>query len=204
MLNKQKLLDIYKDSQSIQQTLSGLYDKLVAELKSQSIYSDLTLIGCLATIRVEVGRNYQPIPEYASGQAYEFRKDLGNIYAGDGVKYKGRGYIQITGRSNYQIYGDYIGVDLINNPDLALDSQNAVKILVKYFKDRHINNLCSQKDWERVRRAVNGGLNGYDVFINIINQFLPLIEPDLMVDKESIRNEIKLLTDKINELVKQL
>ena len=50
---------------------------------------------------------------------------------------------------------------LINNPDLALDPQNAVKIAVKYFKDRHINNLCEQKDWERVRRAVNGGLKKF-------------------------------------------
>lgn len=202
MVNKQKLLAIYKDRPEVQETVSKLYDKLCHELKAWGIYSDLTFIGLLATIRVEVGRSYQPIPEYASGQAYEFRKDLGNIFPGDGVKYKGRGLIQITGRDNYRIYGQFFGIDLENNPDLALDLEVSVKIAVKYFLDRDINTFCNRKDWERVRRAVNGGLNGYDVFINIINQFLPLIEPDPVVDntKEKVDKALSLINQALDIL----
>lgn len=54
--------------------------------------------------------------ELASGTAYEGRKTLGNVQPGDGVKYKGRGLIQITGRTNYQALSDYFKIDFVNNP----------------------------------------------------------------------------------------
>ena len=57
--------------------------------------------------------------ELASGSAYEGRKDLGNIYAGDGVKFKGRGLIQLTGRANYEAMSKKVGKDLVNNPQLV-------------------------------------------------------------------------------------
>src|ERR1700712_2850979 len=56
--------------------------------------------------------------ELASGTAYEGRKDLGNINSGDGVKFKGRGLIQITGRNNYQLLSTEFKSDFINNPTL--------------------------------------------------------------------------------------
>lgn len=140
------------------------------------------MAGALATIRIEVGRAYKPIMEYASGQAYEGRADLGNTQPGDGVRYKGRGYIQLTGRSNYASYGQKLGLDLVNNPDLALDVDVSAKVLAHYFKDRKVIEACLNKEWNRVRMLVNGG-NGIDVrdggrtnhvreFINVIKQFL--------------------------------
>lgn len=141
-------------------------------LWEEGILTPLTLVGALATVRVEVGRSFKPITEIASGEAYEGRRDLGNTQKGDGVRYKGRGYIQITGRANYATYGKRLGIDLLGNPDLALDSKVAAKILAMYFKDRGVDKWCNSKDWEVVRRKVNGGLNGYDEFINVVNQFL--------------------------------
>jgi len=138
----------------------------------------LVMAGAMATIRVEVGKNFKPIMEYASGQAYEGRRDLGNVNPGDGVRYKGRGYIQLTGRSNYEIFGQKLGLDLINNPDLALDIDIGAKILAQYFKDRGVVEACLAKDWLKVRKLINGvnrstGFpNGWSEFQTVINQYL--------------------------------
>jgi hypothetical protein len=151
------------------------YDNISKALANQGILDDMTLIGALATCRVEVGKGYTPIPEIASGQAYEGRKDLGNTQPGDGVKYKGRGYIQLTGRSNYTNYGKALGIDLVNHPELALDPANAALIFAKYFKDRKCNIACDAKDWVKVRKLVNGGSNSLDTFLAVVNQFLAKI-----------------------------
>ena len=61
---------------------------------------------------------------------YEGRKDLGNVQKGDGVKYAGRGLVQLTGRRNYTLAGDELGLNLLNDPDLALNPAHATRILV--------------------------------------------------------------------------
>lgn len=66
-------------------------------------------------------------------------QNLGNNKPGDGVKYHGRGLIQITGKYNYAKYGKKIGVDLVTSPDLALVPANAFRIFVEYYKDHGID-----------------------------------------------------------------
>lgn len=146
---------------------------VVRALKEHGLYSKPTLIATLATIGVETG-TFEPIteeggPEYLS--QYDFRSDLGNVHPGDGVKYAGRGFLQVTGFANYALYSQKLGVDLIGNPDLALDSDVASQILALYFKDRNIPALAEQGDWQGVRRAVNGGLSAWSEFISYVNQF---------------------------------
>lgn len=178
MINREKFIAFYPGLKTPGET----FDLLKSKLEKYGIYSDLTMIGALATIRTEVGRAYMPINEYASGSAYEMRKDLGNDTPGDGVKYKGRGYIQLTGKNNYKNYGKVLGLDLVANPDLALKPDVAMEIFVTYFKDRKIQSFCDLKDWQKVRKLVNGGLNGWDVFSSVIGQFIPLIEPDKVAE----------------------
>ncbi|HBN08912.1 MAG TPA: hypothetical protein DD435_09775 [Cyanobacteria bacterium UBA8530] len=147
---------------------------LVEALEQAGIRDSKAIVAVLATIEVEVP-DFAPIPEYASGAAYEGRSDLGNTQAGDGVRYKGRGFIQLTGRANYRQYGQKLGIDLEENPDLALDPKTSARILVEYFKQRGIPQMASNGDWKAVRRAVNGGLNGYDTFIGAVNKLLARI-----------------------------
>ena len=64
-------------------------------------------------------------------------RNLGNTHEGDGYKYRGRGFNQLTGLSNYARYGQKIGVDLVANPDLANDPAVAAKIAVAYIQDRY-------------------------------------------------------------------
>jgi len=147
------------------------YDLIKKALEEFGIMSDNTLLGAIATVRTEVGRSYRPITEIASGVAYEGRRDLGNFIKGDGVKFKGRGYLQLTGRANYAHYGKLIGVDLVSNPELANDPNNSARILAVYFKDRNVHTACDKGQWETVRRLVNGGLNGYETFEKVIADF---------------------------------
>lgn len=126
------------------------------------------VIGILATIAVETG-SFAPIPEYADGWAYEGRSDLGNVHPGDGPRYKGRGFIQITGRANYTDYGHKLGIDLAAHPERALEADVAAQILVRYFQDRGVDQAAAQGDWGEVRRLVNGGYNGWDHFIGAVN-----------------------------------
>jgi hypothetical protein len=88
----------------------------------------------------------------------------------DGELFKGRGFIQITGRRNYESYSA-IGVDLVKNPDLALDGNTAAKILALYLKKHEpkIRNALKWGDLKTARRIVNGGANGLEQFTTAFN-----------------------------------
>lgn len=98
--------------------------------------------------------------ELASGRAYEGRKDLGNTQPGDGVKYKGRGLIQITGRANYQKYSNCCKFDVVSSPELLERPLGAVKSSMWVFDTFGCNELADQDDLKAIRRKINGGYNG--------------------------------------------
>lgn len=101
---------------------------------------------------------------------YEGRKDLGNTEVGDGVRFMGRGLIQITGRANYKACSDALGVDLISNPELLERADLAVLSAAWFWEKRAINVPAAKGDFERVTKLVNGGLNGYDDRLAIYNR----------------------------------
>jgi len=133
-------------------------------------------IAYIATIAVETGQ-FLPIPEYGNYNYFErmygYQTDtgqrLGNLYVGDGARYCGRGFIQITGRNNYRIYGGILGVDLESDPEAALDPELAAGIMVTFFTTNNIPSQADLGNWETVRRRVNGGTTGWDRFMATIN-----------------------------------
>lgn len=100
--------------------------------------------------------------EIASGAAYEGRKILGNVHPGDGRRFKGRGIIQLTGRDNYTRYGKKLGINLVDNPQLAADPDASVQIAIQYWNDRNLNTHASADNVRAVTKAINGGYNGLD------------------------------------------
>ncbi len=137
-------------------------------LEKETIDSISCRIAVIATVAVETG-NFSPIKERGGPayftKMYEGRADLGNTEVGDGPKFRGRGYIQITGRLNYTNYGKAIGVDLVANPDLALDPAISAHVLALFFRQKNIPRLAELAKWESVRRRVNGGLNSWARFM---------------------------------------
>lgn len=106
--------------------------------------------------------SFRTLEEYASGAAYEGRRDLGNTQRGDGVRYKGRGIFQLTGRANYRDIGKKIGMDLENNPELAESPEVSVLTALEYWKSRNLNKWADEDNVERITRLINGGLNGFE------------------------------------------
>lgn len=100
---------------------------------------------------------FKVLEEYASGAGYEGRKDLGNVYAGDGKKFKGRGIFQCTGRANYATYGKRLGLDLLKEPALAERPDISVRIAVMYWNDKGLNAYADKGDTAAISRAINRG-----------------------------------------------
>ena len=99
--------------------------------------------------------------ELARGSAYEGRKDLGNTNIGDGPKYKGAGYIQLTGRSNYQALANYVeDQSVMQGVDYVANNYPWTSAGYWWYKNA-MNSLCdSGADCVTVTKRVNGGTNG--------------------------------------------
>lgn len=152
------------------------YWPLVREaLRNEGLTSKEMALMALGTIHAETA-GFVPISEGRSKyntiiepfDLYDERKDLGNSRRGDGSLYKGRGFIQLTGKTNYAQYSDRIGLgsELIQNPDRANEPNVAAKILAAFLKDRQtrIMTAINSNDLKKARRAVNGGIHGIDRF----------------------------------------
>jgi putative chitinase len=135
------------------------------------------VLMALATIRAET-EPFLPLEEGQSkfnsspgGHAfdlYDNRADLGNQGPPDGARYKGRGFIQLTGRENYRRYGPRLRIpaDLEAHPDLAIASDIAAQLLALFLADKEIaiKSALTRGDLPSARRLVNGGTNGMDRF----------------------------------------
>lgn len=99
--------------------------------------------------------------EIASGAAYEGRKDLGNTEPGDGKRYKGRGLIQLTGRTNYLLMGLMLDQDFINNPTLLQQPEFASESAAAFWWNTYLDKVAtSASKFPNVVKRINGGTNG--------------------------------------------
>ena len=141
-------------------TLTPFVDPLNETMREFDISTPEREAMFLAQVAHESG-GFHYVRELASGAAYEGRADLGNTEAGDGVRFKGRGLIQITGRSNYDACGAALGVDLIGNPDLLAGTGLAARSAGWFWSTKHLNDLADKGDFLTVTKRINGGTTGY-------------------------------------------
>lgn len=150
------------------------------------------LLMALATIRAETS-DFLPISEFESPfntspggtpfDLYDHKTELGNQGPPDGANFRGRGFVQLTGRSNFQVHGQAIGMEqeLLSTPTLAHNPDTAAKLLASFLKahESAIRAALSAKDLATARRLVNGGSNGLPDFEQAYNAGLPLIPDNL-------------------------
>lgn len=142
----------------------ALADGMNVHLPEYEITTPLRVSHWLAQVAHETG-GFQWLHELGGPRhfaKYDGRKDLGNTEPGDGFRFRGRGLIQLTGRANYQKYGDRLGLDLIGNPDLAAEPANAVLLACAFWGAHALNPAADRDDILAITRAVNGGQNGLD------------------------------------------
>ncbi|MEL7009882.1 MAG: peptidoglycan-binding protein [Cyanobacteria bacterium J06588_4] len=162
---------------------------VLKSLEKQGLGDRKMILMALSTIRAE-SASFAPISEFQSRynttpgkhafNRYDFRADLGNSEVGDGAKYKGRGFIQLTGKANYRTYSKRLGMGdceasrrhrLLNNPDLANDASIAADIFAYFLKDKEylIRQDLADGNLRAARRRVNGGSHGLQQFTTAFN-----------------------------------
>lgn len=127
--------------------------------KEFSINTKQRWIHFLAQIAHESGQ-FRYSEEIASGSAYENRKDLGNTQKGDGVKFKGRGLIQVTGRANYTAYKKYCGFDVVAKPELLAQPIGAIRSAMWFWFTHNLNYYADIDATLTITKKINGGTNG--------------------------------------------
>jgi hypothetical protein len=150
--------------------------EILQNLEKRGLVREPVIKLAIATVYTET-RSFVPLSEFQSKYntapggipfgLYDDRKDLGNRGNPDGERYRGRGFIQLTGRANYQTYGQALGVDLVSQPDMANSPSIAAGVLCEYLKKREAQfaRALEIDDFAKARKLVNGGTHGLDVFI---------------------------------------
>jgi predicted chitinase len=185
---------------------NNLYQSHILQtLENYQINTPLRKAHFFAQILHESG-SLRYTEELASGSAYEGRKDLGNTHPGDGVRYKGRGAVQITGLTNYSLYTNfchlakrYLDKDFVNNPELLKEPEFACDSAGYYWltkKDKNGNNLnafADEDNFIKITYFVNGGANG------LYDRFRILLSAYKVFGVGLIPNRTKLIVAKLKE-----
>jgi len=179
---------LFSKTTRVKRNIEKYLPSVLKALKEKDLTDRHMVLMALATIKAE-SAGFEPISEFKSRwntspggepyDLYDFRTDIGNGKKGDGAKYKGRGFIQLTGKHNYTIYSKKlkIGTELIKNPDKANDPLIAARVLALFLKDKEmrIKDALLRKSYKEARKAVNGGTHGIEVFRSTIIKGLGLL-----------------------------
>lgn len=172
MINEGQLYQLIYHSTAVAGRVISIYNStLHNEMEKGEINNRARICHFLAQILHESGE-LRYTEELASGEEYEDRADLGNNRPGDGVRFKGRGLIQLTGRANYRAYSYFTGQNFLDNPKAISELPHSVGVAVWYWTTRRLNSLADAGDFEGITRAINGGLNGMENRWRYLNRLM--------------------------------
>jgi putative chitinase len=161
----------------LSQSLVDALEALLAEIEDDErfVTTDTErrqLAYCLATFKWETAHTMRPIDEFGSIERFDrlygpqtpVGRRLGNTQAGDGSRFHGRGFVQLTGRNNYARAGAFTNTDLIKHPEQAKDTKLAYRIAVQgmiegWFTAKRLNQFiknATPPDYEGARTIING------------------------------------------------
>lgn len=153
-------------------TLTGTtHEAILTKTARASGITDPTELAAFLAQCAHESHDFKSMVEY--GGSLDFKKydikfnprkanELGNKKIGDGARYKGRGYIQLTGRYNYKMAGKALGLPLEQKPELAEKPEVAAKIAVWFWKQRVQPNVTNFNDVTAVTKPINSGLRGLE------------------------------------------
>ncbi len=105
--------------------------------------------------------SYERKPEKIANKVYANRMGNSDENSGDGWKYRGAGFIQLTGKVNYEAFSKDMGIDALNNPDLVRnDLTIAIKSAIWFWNKNNLNKYCDNNDFIGLTKKINGGING--------------------------------------------
>ena len=189
--NRKKFFDAYrKRFGALTQNLVDALEFLLGQIEQDTRFGKTAddrrqLAYCLATFKWETAHTFKPIDEFGSDDRFNrlygpqtaVGKRLGNTQPGDGARFHGRGYVQLTGRSNYKRAGDLTGQPLTTNPDLAKDPMLAYQIAIQGMKDGWFTGKKLSQffkngaaDYENARKIING-LDKAHIIADIARRF---------------------------------
>ena len=181
MITKEQLKKICP---AISEKNLDIYTPLLNDAFERYDIDSLERKSCFLAQIIHESGSFKYTKELASGKAYEGRLSLGNTQQGDGVKFKGRGLIQTTGRSNYSDVSVFIFGDkrLLDNPEILEQPYYALESACYYWRSRNLNFICDKPDdWYILHRGkkrnkfewltikINGGLNGLSERLSYYN-----------------------------------
>jgi len=126
----------------------------------------------------EIAKQFERQPEKIANRVYNSRMGNGNESSGDGWSFRGRGYIQLTGKSNYKEFSDFIGEDCVENPDLVANKYPLTSAGF-FFNKNNLWLICDRGDTNEVvtsvTKRVNGGTNGLEDRIAKFKKYISVL-----------------------------
>ena len=180
MLKKEQLEKIGIDDKWLEPLNNAFIKYCITDINEQAMFLAQTTHESNDYKRLEESFNYSPerlfevfkkrvgTLENAKKLCLQGAKEIADfVYGGrlgnaqdEGYKYRGRGIIQLTGKNNYEYYGKKINIDLVNNPDLAKESNAAIEIALLFWKEKGCGMFAKMGDVKTVTKLINGGYNG--------------------------------------------